>query len=130
MAAKLQFGRPSADGTKSIVKPMRFKVTVDAQKIVDSLRPALEPQLDRIRSHEGREILKILDTKVAEADVVENFELSKAYVVGILRQGKDLPHAKEHYAAVLFLGFNYGFWSEQYCKGRGNKGKLKLIPLV
>ena len=28
-------------------------------------------------------------------------------------------------AAVLFLGFSYGFWSEKYCKGRGNKGKLK-----
>lgn len=60
MAAKLQFGRPSADGTKSIVKPMRFKVTVDAQKIVDSLRPALEPQLDRIRSHEVGHFLRLL----------------------------------------------------------------------
>ncbi|OLQ15707.1 hypothetical protein AK812_SmicGene151, partial [Symbiodinium microadriaticum] len=105
MAAKLQFGRPGADGSKSITKPMRFKLTVDAQRIVDSLRPALEPQLERIRSEEGLEMLKILDTKVAEADVIENFDFSKA--------------------AVLFLGFSYGFWSEKYCKGRGNKGKLK-----
>ena len=44
-------------------------------------------------------MLKILDTKVAEADVIENFEFSKAYVVGVMRQGQALPHAKEHYVA-------------------------------
>ena len=44
-------------------------------------------------------MFKILDTKVAEADVVENFEFMKAYVVGVMRQGRGLPHAKEHYVA-------------------------------
>ena len=48
---------------------------------------------------QDRGMLKILDTKVAEADVIENFEFSKAYVVGVMRQGQALPHAKEHYVA-------------------------------
>eukprot|EP00439_Symbiodinium_sp_Y106_P003687 s9121_g1.t1 len=127
MAAKLRFGRPLPDGTKVIVKPMRFKLTMQARRVADSIRPPLEPELDRIRAVEDRAILKVLDSKIAEADVVENFELMKAYVVSVIRVGQDLPHAKEHYAAVLYFGFLYGFWSEKYIKGRGNKGKLKAI---
>ena len=54
MAAKLQFGRPLPDGTKVIVKPMRFKLTMQAQRVADSIRPPLEPELDRIRAVEVR----------------------------------------------------------------------------
>ena len=57
MAAKLQFGRPLPDGTKVIVKPMRFKLTVQAQRVAESIRPALEPELDRIRAGEVRHLV-------------------------------------------------------------------------
>ena len=57
MAVKLQFGRPLPDGTKVIVKPMRFKLTMQAQRMADSIRPPLEPELDRIRAAEVRHLV-------------------------------------------------------------------------
>ena len=56
MAAKLEFGKPRVDApqTKFIVKPRRFKLTPGAQLIVETIRPTIGMELERINKDEAR----------------------------------------------------------------------------
>ncbi|CAE7259186.1 unnamed protein product [Symbiodinium sp. CCMP2592] len=74
---------PIEGGGLRVIKPIRYILSVRSQNIFDSLKPFVEQRLGQFR-----------DQKVAETDLVRNFDLLKPYVVGHL--GDDPAAVVEH----------------------------------